>query len=94
MNDHYTHPLIRLEVQGMRHAIQVALQKHLLCMDKDIQTALDNICTPENISNIVFDTAKFEIKAAIDAEIQKFYRYGDGRKVIQDAVQRKLREQA
>lgn len=94
MTDHYTHPVIRLEVQGMKHAIQYAITEHLMSMDRDIQAALDNLCTPENITKIVNDAARVEIKAALDAEIQKFYRYGDGRKAIKEAVQKQLGERA
>jgi hypothetical protein len=74
-----TYPVIRLEVQGMKHAIQIALSEHLIKMDMDIQSAIDRVCTPTNISAIVFDAA------------QNFYRYGDGREAIKEAVERQLK---
>jgi hypothetical protein len=86
-----TYPVIRLEVQGMKHAIQIALSEHLIKMDMDIQSAIDRVCTPTNISAIVFDAAQREIKAAIDQHIQNFYRYGDGREAIKEAVERQLK---
>lgn len=83
-------PFIRLELEGMKYAIKAALSEHLIKMDADIQSEIDRVCTPENIASIVFETAKIEIKAAIDAEIHSFYRYGDGRAVIQKAVRDQL----
>ena len=90
MNEQY--PVIRIEIQSMKHAIKKAMSEHLVKMDADIQTAIERVCTPENIATIVFETAKIEIKAAIEQQIQNFYRYGNGRAAIKDAVQRQLDE--
>lgn len=79
-------PLIRIELEGMKHAIIHAMSEHLAQMDADIQEAVNAACTPENIKKIITDTAEREIKNAITQHVQDFYRYGDGRSVIRDAV--------
>jgi len=83
-------PMIRLEVEGMKYAIQMAMSEHLIKMDKDIQAAVDAVCTPERITAIVFDTATREIKAAIESEVRSFYAFGAGRRAIADSVRKQL----
>lgn len=83
-------PIIRLEIEGMRHAIVAAVGKHLAEMDSDIQVAIENICTPEHVTDIIKKTASAEIDAAIKSEIEQFYRYGPGREVIKKAVHETL----
>ena len=79
-------PIVRLEVENMRHTIQVALSQYLTQMDTDIQASLDSVCTPENVTRIVKETAEREIEGVIREEMQKFFRYGKGRAAVQDAV--------
>lgn len=83
-------PMIRLEVEGMKYAIQMAMSEHLIKMDKDIQAAVDAFCTPEKITAIVFDTAAREIKSAIESEVRHFYAFGAGRRAIADSVRKQL----
>lgn len=85
-------PIIRLEVQSMKHTVHAMLLKHAAQMDEDIQRAVDSACTPENVSRIVEQTAGEEIKRAIEEEIQKFYRYGDGREAVREVVEKILTE--
>lgn len=80
-------PIITLEVQAMRHTVKSALLLHAAQMDKDIQAAVDAYCTPENIGQVVRETARAEINEAVKEEVRNFFRYSpNGRKAIREAV--------
>ena len=79
-------PIIRLEVQSMKHSIMVALTEHQAQMDEDIQKAVEAYCTDENISRVVRAAATAEMEQAIKEEVGAFFKYGDGRKAVRAAV--------
>jgi hypothetical protein len=74
MKEKYTPiPIIRLEVEGMRHAINVALHEHHLDMDSSIQSAVDEFCSKENIDAIVKSQVKIVIEKIINEEFHSFF---------------------
>lgn len=79
-------PLIRLEVENMKHAIIAALTDHQMQMDADIQAAVNAYCTPENIQRIIREAAFGALDAAIKEEVDFFFRRGDGRTAVAAAV--------
>jgi len=79
-------PIIRLEVQGMKHTITHALMEHQTQMDEDIQKAVEDYCSEENISRVITQACRAELEQAIKEEVSSFFRYGDGRKAIKAAV--------
>jgi hypothetical protein len=83
-------PRIKLEVDGMKLQIVQALDAYTLQMNGNIKHILDNVCTKENITRIIQQTADKEINNAIEQEVQNFFRYGEGRHAISDAVKNKL----
>jgi hypothetical protein len=87
-------PIIRIELEGMKHTIAMMLSEHLVQMDADIQAAVDAFCTPENVSKIIADTASKEIEQQIKLAVTRFYTYGDGQKAIAAAVEQTMRERA
>ncbi len=80
-------PIIKLEVQGMKYAIHTALAEHSLLMDKSIQAAVEEYCTPGNIDRIVKAEAMQALDAAVKEEVRSFFGYGAvGRKAVREAV--------
>lgn len=86
-------PIISLEVQGMRHTIKVALDRHSAEMDQYIQEALDRYCEPNNIQAVVHQAATRAIDAAVKTSIEHFFRYGKGRAVVKEVVEQRLAEE-
>jgi len=87
-------PIIRIELESMRHTLQLAISQHLENMDEIIlwcEKEIDRVCTPENVASIVEQAADKEIKAAITNAIHDFYRYGEGREAIKEVVRKTLR---
>jgi|VirMetMinimDraft_7_1064189.scaffolds.fasta_scaffold327519_2 SpoVK/Ycf46/Vps4 family AAA+-type ATPase len=83
-------PVIRLEIQNMKYAIQTALTQHAAQMDADIQAAVESYCTAENISRVVREAARSALQEAIRSEVDKFFRYGNGREAVAAAVKESI----
>lgn len=74
MKEKYTPiPIIRLEVEGMRHAISVALHEHHMEMDASVQSAINEFCNKENIDSIVKSQVKVAMEKLIHEEFNSFF---------------------
>ena len=82
--------VVRLEVDHMKEAMQIAISERVAKMDIDIQAAVARVCTAENVLCVIESAVAKEMEASIRKEIEAFYRYGDGRKAIQEIVNRTL----
>lgn len=83
-------PLIRLEVEHMKHSMVHACSVYLAKMDAQIQDAVEKACTVENITRIVETAADEAISKAIREEIDSYFRFGDGRRAIKEVVEKQL----
>lgn len=83
-------PIIRLEVEHMKHAMLAACSQYLVQLDEQVQAAVQKACTVENITRVVEQAADDAISKTIKEEIESFFRFGDGRRVIKDAVEKQL----
>lgn len=91
MRQEFGFPVIRLELHGMKHTVLKALSEEMIKIDEQIQEAMEAALKTENIKRIVTEAVEKELKAAINSEIENFYRYGAGRKAIAAAVVERLR---
>jgi hypothetical protein len=83
-------PIIKLEVQGMRHTMAFALSQYTAQIDETLQAALEAYCTPENLERVIqTETAKI-LDQVIKEEVKNWFTYGEGRKAIKEAVEKKL----
>lgn len=85
-------PLVRveIEVERMRHGLMAAFINSADEVNRITQDAIEEYCTAENLTRVIEDQAQSSIKAAIEEEIDRFFRYGKGRSAIRDAVQKQL----
>ena len=83
-------PIVRLEIQRMKHTICTALAEHSAKMDSDIQKAIEDFCTEENIDRVIREATYKILDCTIREEVEAFFRYGPGRNVIAAAVKEKL----
>lgn len=84
-------PVIRLEVESMKWSILKAFTEANAKIDADIRRAVEAFCTPENVQRVVSRTVNEVLTQVIDEEVRSFYRYGDGRKIVKAAIERKLK---
>lgn len=85
-------PVIRMELEGFKIALLHAMSDHQLQIDQNVQAAVEKFCTPENLAKIIEDKSHTIMREAIESEVRDFFTYGDGRKAIRAAVQKKLKE--
>lgn len=80
-------PIIRLELDNLRHSIQLALSNHSLNIDEQVKKAIDQFATEENLAAIIGAEVRKAISSAVSEEVQRFFMYtGRGRMVIREAV--------
>lgn len=88
-------PIIRLEIDGMRHAIATALTEYVGIMDRDIQEVVRKFCEPGNITDFVQREARGAIEHVCKSEIEDFFVHGKGREAVRRAIREMLeREEA
>lgn len=85
-------PIIRMELDGFKMAFAMALHEHQLQIDANFKAAVDQFCTPENLTKIISDKANTVMRQVLEEEVQRFFSYGVGREVIREAVEKKLKE--
>jgi hypothetical protein len=86
-------PIIRLEVEGMKHSMRVALMEHASKVDKSVLAAVEEYCTPQNIDSVVRQAATAALDACVREEVRSFFGHsGNGRIAVREAVQQRLDE--
>jgi t-SNARE complex subunit (syntaxin) len=80
-------PVIRIEVERMRHSITTLLTEYQAQMDSYVRDAVDKFCEEDNLRAIIGASVNTELRRAIDDEIKTFYTDGEGRKVIREVVE-------
>lgn len=81
-----THAIIRLEVEGMKHSVQVALSEYALQRDADIQKAIEHACSPANLARIIEDAARKAITECVADEMRRHFQYGPGRDAVREVI--------
>lgn len=79
-------PLIRLEVEYMKHSIVHALSEYQVQMDQQLKVAVEKACSPENLQRVLDQEVRNTLDLAIKNELDHFFRFGDGKDVLRDAV--------
>lgn len=83
-------PIVRLEVESMRHAMQQAFSSHLLEMDGMFQQAIEQACRPEHVQAVLNEAAERFLREAVSAEMKAFFNHGPGREEVKQLVARAL----
>ena len=82
-----TIPIIRLEVERMKHAIMSALPEHAAMMDESVRQAIEAYCTPDNIGAVVQSAVQQHLDAAVKEEVRNFFQWSKpGRQAVREAV--------
>lgn len=79
-------PVVRLEVEYMKHSILHAFADYQVQVDEQVKRAVDAACTPDNLQRILNAEVKQEIERAIKSEVEHFFRYGSGKDAVRAAV--------
>ena len=88
-----TLPIIRFELTGMKHTVQMMLQEHTAMLDEQVNAAIEQALAPGQIEGVVRRAVQESVNEAVSSEIQSFFRYSNpGRQAIREAVQAHLAE--
>ena len=90
----HEYPIIRLEIEQMRHSIAAMLSKHTLEMDAKIQQALKVACDNFDYRGEVLRIANDCIRGAIKNAIEEQFRYGGAGYEAVQVVAKQLAENA
>lgn len=85
-------PIIKLEVEYMKHTMVQALSRYTSQIDEALRQAVENYCTPENLERVIQAETTRVLDQAIKEEVNHWFVYGEGRKAIKEAVEKKLRD--
>jgi len=82
-----TTPIIRLEIEGMKFAMQRALSEHGTLMDSSVMKAIERYCTADNINIVVQEAATEALDEAVIEEVRDFFKFNhNGRLVVREVV--------
>lgn len=83
-------PIIRIEFEHMKHTLLKALTEYQAGIDTSIREAVKLFCTTENLRCIIHAHVSRVLEGAIREEVERFFRYGEGRRAVAEAVRAKL----
>jgi len=83
----FTVPVLRLTLNHMKHAIQMALMAYSGELDQMLTQAIEDYCTPENLTQIVNEQVHRTIPQIIQEAVERYYRYGEGREEVRAAIE-------
>lgn len=85
-----TLPIIRLEIEGIKHSVVRMLDEHLFQIDADVREAVERLVTPDIISGAIAREVANVMDIVIKEEVDRYYRYGEGRAAIKAAIIERL----
>lgn len=83
-------PIIKLEIQGMKHTVMVALSEHHARISEEVQHALEQACSESNIRTIVALQVNAEVRKVMKEEIHYYFSIGEGRDAIREMARQRL----
>lgn len=84
-------PVVRLELESMRHSILHAFSETQLKTDELVKAVVSRVCTPEYIEQKLQTEVYRALDDAISKEVDRFFRYtSEGQEIVQKAVKEKI----
>lgn len=83
-------PIIKIELEGMRHCVAHAFNQQMIETDAMFQEALELACDPKALQIQINSKVSYELKHLIEEEIKSFFHFGEGQKIIREKVKERL----
>jgi len=88
-------PIIRLEVESMKHAMVTAFNNQSLNFSKELQLALDRAISPDVIQATIDKAAREVVAQTVDSAVRKWWATSEvAQDLIKQAVTKRLEEEA
>ena len=80
-------PIIKIEFESMRQSLRIAMTDQIARLDADVQAAIDQYCTAENLQVIIDSEVRTAVNSAVKEEVQRLFCYsGPGRQAIREEI--------
>jgi len=86
----YDLPKIRIEVENMRYQIIHAFASHNDEIEKAVETELIKVIQDYDFAGEINQIAREVITQAVKSNLEHFFQYGEGYKIIGEAVAQTL----
>ena len=91
MTSDHGFPIVRIEIEGMKQSIVHAIMERQLLMDEWVVEEVERQCSDENIKISIQREVQRAIDASVRESVDRFYRLGEGRKIVSNMVESRLR---
>lgn len=71
-------PVIRVQLEGLRHSVQHAFSEEMLQYDEYVQKALEEALEPNKIAREITRLAELEVQHALKKAVEDYFKFGDG----------------
>ena len=85
-----TVPVIKLEVERMKHTLLMMINDETLRLDEQLKAAVEAYCSEGNLTRVINEYVNVQMKRAIEDAVQQFYQWGPGKKLVAEVVYTKL----
>lgn len=79
-------PIIKIEIEQMRHAIMHAFTEHQFQVSEEVERQLEHVIQNYNYEAAIRDAAY----KAMDEAIKNYFGYGEGYQIIHSAINESL----
>ena len=83
-------PIIKLEVERMKHTILTCLSDYQLRMDASIKAEIERVCESGELKRLIAEAVQDGIMTGVKKEIEDFYKWGKGAEAIRESVKKGL----
>lgn len=88
--DFFTMPVVSVELEGMKLHLKHAIAERQGWLDEWLEEQLNELLTPERLEADLKRQARDIVDRIVREEVERFYRYGNGRERIRAAVEAEL----
>lgn len=92
MSEPNVYPVVSLELSSMRQCIRTLLTQRQTELDKDIEAALDEICSQENVTKTVREAVQRDLNQMVQDEVRRQRIKGWYAAAVTEAVNRVVQE--
>lgn len=85
-------PIIKLEVEQMKHFMMVALSEYTTQIDETLKLSIEAYCTPENLQRVIGEEVQRTLNLVIREQVKNWFTFGEGHRVVKEAVEQKLKD--
>lgn len=82
----YEYPVIRLELQSMKHSVVNALSAYHSDVERTVSQQLDEVIKNFDFGAVVQSTATEALNKAIKTAVESYFMYGRGRAMVDKIV--------